>query len=123
MLKVVKIIEGGINLETQEELPRSIVISNGYREVHVAVNDNVIRELVALFVDNGEPHQNIPVGDSPNAPTTPRRPIKRPSPSPPPVATTTGDTFEVEDEQVFDEDEGFEPGEEFSDSGTGASSL
>jgi hypothetical protein len=112
MLKVVKIIEGGINLETQEELPRSIVISNGHREVHVAVNDNVIKELVALFVDNGSP-RDVDPEDVP-------RMKPRPPPSPRPVRTEPESPLESPE---LDEDDGFEPGEEFRDSGTGASSL
>ena len=119
MLKVVKIIEGGINLETKEELPRSIVISNGHREVHVPANDIVIRDVVSLFVDNGEPKppEEELLTKAPNVP-------QRPPPSPRPASPRTAVTFEA-DEPASDsfDDEGFEPGEEFSDSGTGASSL
>jgi len=121
MLRVTKIIEGGINLETQEELSRSIVISNGRRDVHVPVNDNVIRELVALFSENGVA---VPAPASAPVPQ-----VRRPPPSPRPVASPTlpfdegppDPTFGLENQPA--EDEGFEPGEEFADGSTGVGSL
>lgn len=123
MLKVTKIIEGGIDLETREELSRSIVISNGRREIHVAVNDNVIKELVALFSENG-------VKDLAPAPApVPQPRMPRPPPSPRQVASPTlpfddgppDPPFGIEN--LPPENEGFEPGEEFTDRSTGVGSL
>ncbi len=112
MLKVIKIIEGGINLETQEELPRSIVISNGQKEVLVAVNDNVIRELIGLLSSNGAPARAEP------APL-----LRRPPPSPRPAEAQMFSLEEPDSGDTVFGDDGFEPGEEFFDSGTGVSSL
>ena len=111
MLKVTKILEGGIDLETQKELPRSIVISNGHREVLVTVNDNVIRELTNLLSSNGASARAAP------AP-------QRPPMSPRPAATgmLAFDEPDRDDLVQFNDDD-FEPGEEFSDSGTGVGSL
>jgi hypothetical protein len=116
MLKVVKIIEGGIDLETREELPRSIVISDGQREVLVPVNDNVIRELGSLLAGNSGSGPVRSRTKPKNAPLAQSRPV-----SPQPVAAAIEDPFGAEAELPPDED--FEPGEEFSDSGTGASSI
>jgi len=127
MLKVVKIIEGGIDLETQEELPRSLIVSNGRREVTVPANDNVIREVVELLAEMVDAPLDVsmeakmrvnsqPVSGS----TTPR-----PPPSPRPVSKSPS-PFESDEErgsQTPFDDEGFEPGEEFNDGGTGAGSL
>lgn len=134
MLKVVKIIEGGIDLVTQEELPRSLIISNGMREIAVPANDIVIREVVELIAEYAAKPPNVSVEDvsrytEPNAPATPPRanmanPYRRTPPSPQ-VVNQAPSPFEDEEEgprMPIDED-GFEPGEEFNDGGTGAGSL
>jgi hypothetical protein len=132
MLYITKIIEGGIDLMTQQELPRSLVVSNGDREIVIPVNDNVIAEVVELFAENGGPqNQNIPVADVPSAqtPNTSRAAAdanraQRPPPSPQPV-NQAPNPFEEEEEgpQMVPDEEGFEPGEAFNDIGTGAGSL
>jgi len=132
MLYITKIIEGGIDLMTQQELPRSLVVSNGDREIVIPVNDNVIAEVVELFAENGGPqNQNIPVADAPSAqtPNTSRvaastNRAQRPPPSPQPV-NQAPNPFEEEEEgpQVVSDEEDFEPGEVFNDIGTGAGSL
>jgi len=140
MLKVVKITEGGIDLETKTELPRAIVISNGHREVTVPANDIVIKEVVALFAENGGPKpegaerhlaaaHKWPLGHGGASsyvdPKSPPRNIERPPPSPQPVTMGSPSPFieEAEEGPQTPDDEGFEPGEEFNDGGTGASSL
>ena len=129
MLKVVKITEGGIDLETKKKLPRALVISNGHREVDVPANDIVIREVIALLAENGGPstvQEHVTLDDASRyvEPKSPPRNIARPPPSPQPVYETGPSPFvEEEEEPQMLDDEGFEPGEEFDDGGTGASSL
>ena len=125
MLTVVRIIEGGIDLQSKRELPRSIIISNGKSEVHVPVsNDNVIREIVSLYVeDNGggvvaqapTPTRNVLIGQNAQWDTFPEeQPIQVPVRVPPKPES---------DYDIPYDDDGFEPGEEYNDRGTGVGSL
>lgn len=131
MLKVVKITEGGIDLETKAKLPRAIVVSNGHREVSVPANDIVIKQLVELFAENGGPsvtQEHVTLDDASRyvEPKSPRPNIERPPPSPQLVQGTSGPSpfnEEAEEGPQMLNDEGFEPGEEFNDGGTGAGSL
>jgi hypothetical protein len=129
MLKVVKITEGGIDLETKAKLPRALVISNGHREVDVPANDIVISEVIALLAENGGPRavqEHVTLDDASRyaEPRSPRRNVVRPPPSPQPVYEAGPSPFVEEEEgPQMSDDDGFEPGEEFDDGGTGASSL
>lgn len=126
MLKVTKIIEGGIDLETNQELPRTIVVSNGHREVNIPANDNVIRQLIRLFAENSEPQDRITLEGASHyvEPTTPpSTDVSRTSLSPQPVNTAPSLFDDPKEEPSEIEDGDFEPGEAFNDGGTGAGSL
>ena len=51
MLRVTSIIEGGINLESGQPIPRSMVVSNGKLSVTVPVPESVVKDLVNLFAN------------------------------------------------------------------------
>lgn len=134
MLRVISIIEGGIDLEKGKEIPRSMVVTNGTKVVTVPVPDHVVDELVGLFaselekvvepaprkMDRPKPANHIVVKEITVAETS--KPVSAGMPKP---------RFEVQ--PLFEEPEapsstdldesGFEPGEEYDDSGTGVSSL
>ena len=119
-MQVTKILEGGIDLTTGKQLGTSIVISNGIREISVPISDG--ETLDQLIVMVSESNQTTPtdaeelsrtIGPPPEPAPRERIPAQAPrlvEPDPdPPVLQS-------------DED-GFEPGEEYDDLGTGASSV
>jgi hypothetical protein len=126
MLQVVKFIEGGFDLTTNKEVSMGIVVSNGLNEVLIAVSEDSLRQLVQLYgEDRGNTKADEPELERPLAP----RPAPRAAPAP---------RVRVEQVQLFEspasprleeepmptmEDAGFEPGEEYSDTGTGVASL
>ena len=132
MLIITKIIEGGLDLSTNEELPRSIVVSNGSREITLPMANEGMEGLVQLYIDGFQrertvhANQVVPsVADElvvdAKLKMTPNKseeyikldvqisPENEPSDydKPPPVA----------------KEDGFLPGEDYEDSGTGAASL
>jgi len=141
MLTITKIIEGGIDLATREELPRCVVVSNGAREVTVPVPNGAMEKIVQLYieglqvertshanqvvqsikglniVEKAEVVDDLHVRVQPKAPTehiemkveVPRETSDYDEPPP--------------SSDVVDDDSGFQPGEEYDDSGTGAASL
>ena len=127
MLRVVSIIEGGLDLEKNQEIPRSIVVSNGKQSVTVPVPDSVVQELVDLFTEElaskGKPlgtDKKVVTGQSTSKDTTVEPIIS---------GGMTGSLFETEPSEPFVEDNaitgdsGFAVGEEYDDSGTGVASL
>jgi len=139
MLRVTKILEGGIDLTTQEQLPRSIVISNGRREVVIQVQEDTIGEIVEMLQDDLSRSETKESDASRGVAPPPKRPDPFMEQM---VANIPVDRFkmpepevQVEQEQEvqdYDEppppaqqqqDDGFEPGEAYDDVGTGVSSL
>ena len=128
MLRVTKIIEGGIDLTSGEQIEQGMVISNGYREVTVPVPETVLADVVRLYVEAVEanvaaaaPQQTSITPEPKPAPRPPvkLRPVDSEPASPPP-------DFEYDSpppSSDTDDDTGFEPGEDYDDSGTGVSSL
>jgi hypothetical protein len=129
MLQVVKFIEGGFDLTTNKEVSMGIVVSNGLNEVLVPVSESSLRQLVHLY---GEDRSNTKADE----PEVERPPVPRPSPRPAPAPRIRAeqvqlfenppsprieDTVELPPEDA--EAAGFEPGEEYSDTGTGVASL
>ena len=120
MLRVTAILEGGLDLEKGEEIPRSIVVTNGKRTVTIPVPDHKVKEMVDMFAEElgtKAPPDAEPSAPAP-APKAPARPTKVPE---------TKALFEVETEappsMPVIEEAGFEPGEEYEESGTGVASL
>ena len=129
MLQVTKIIEGGIDLVSGEQIEQGIVIGNGMQEVTIPVSREVLESVVVMYAqfvegaaDNGRP-MLVP-NEHPAVPEQPRRHLP---PSPVPVVSEPGafdSDYEVPppSSDVVDDD-GFEPGEDYEDSGTGVGSL
>lgn len=123
ILQVTKIIEGGVDLTTGEELPRCIVVSNGYRNHEIPISDANLQALLIMYgeVFNTAPEEVQEIFEEPKAefgkteePTPPNpgpviRVVRSEDAEPPP--STDRST------------EGFEAGEEYNDSGTGIGSL
>lgn len=120
-LKVTKILEGGVDLCTGQELGRCIVISNGVRDQEVPIEQQALQNLIMMCTEHPEVGQNTDVGprmfeydeadyheEELSAPTGSLRVVRDESPP---------STDLVEEERAF------EAGEEYDDSGTGVSSL
>ena len=124
MIEVVRITGESFDLKSGAEIPKALVLSNGIREIHVTVGDEVVAEVVGMMAEAaGIAHEVGPVpppapppgnGDLDAAVEAVQQDIqRRVSAQPAPIA-------QVEDAPV-DEDEG--PGEEYDDESTGVSSL
>ena len=123
MLTVTKIIEGGIDLLTKEELPPSIAISNGVIEITVPVSQKAMRGITQLYIGGlGEEIEN----QAPHLPLTSKPEIVAdqapPDGIPASVETTISDYDEPPSLKGRDGEE-FQPGESYEDSGTGVASL
>jgi hypothetical protein len=119
MLQVVKVVEGGIDFRSLEQLPRSLVISNGRREVEISATDEDIEKVVQLFAEVAS--MDSSVGTAPPPKPRNREPVRSPEPEQP-VNRNWGLSQEEEEPEISEPD-GFEPGEAYSDSGTGVGSL
>jgi hypothetical protein len=139
MIRVVRLAGESLDLETGTELPKSLVLSNGLREVSIIISDDIAREVVRMQVElkkyvsehidnpgvdpDGQPQENVPKSTSPTNIEEAKQQIQRriqqvtraqPA-DPPPLA-------EVEDSPGDDEgDDG--PGSEYEDQNTGTASL
>lgn len=119
MLQVTKFIEGGFDLTKHEEVARGVIVSNGSHEVLVPVSEATLKELIMLYAE---------LSGVRSADPAPETPEPKPRPAPRPRAEQAR-MFESPTPQAeeptppADLEEGFEPGEEYSDSGTGVASL
>jgi hypothetical protein len=136
MLTITKIIEGGLDLATRQELPRSMVISNGVREISVAMSDHEMENIIQLYIeglqverktDAGQIVQHIKETVAPPeevVKTSVRMMAQKPVGHIEVKFQVPSDYDEPPPTMVPQDDEdGFQPGEEYDDSGTGASSL
>jgi len=127
-MQVIKIIEGGIDLRSGEEISLGLVITNGIREFTIPISSEILNH-ITLMIAEEKPGKPIVEG-----------PVKPASEIPPAALSPAGGDLNpfreetqttprlVEEEPTLpqnplDEDEGFEPGEEYNDIGTGAGSL
>ena len=137
-MQLTKIVEGGIDLITGQQLEAGIVVSNGCREITVPVSSDSMEKLAHLYADKvmrldkgkeaaPEPLPNrddipehnteihgpvfVPAIDDVEKPIAPVSVFTDEDYTAPPVSTDTT------------EDDGFEPGEDYDDSGTGVGSL
>jgi hypothetical protein len=138
MLQVTKIIEGGIDLTSGEKIDQGIVIHNGIQEVTIPISQQSLESIVLMYaqmVEIAEQKGNGGIPLSPedrktvqgwvdNAPPQ-MRPVERapvpPHPRPVPPAPPPEDASPPSSD--IDEEDGFEPGEDYADSGTGVGSL
>jgi hypothetical protein len=119
MLRVTAILEGGLDLEKGEEIPRSIVVTNGKRVVTIPVPDAKVQDLISMFAEELGKTVERPPHLEPQEPKVFTKPtFKR----------ETKPLFEMEpaepETHILDEDsQDFKPGEDYDDPGTGVSSL
>lgn len=136
MLQITKIIEGGIDLTSGQKIEQGIVINNGQQEMTIPVSPDAIEQVVMLYAQsvqsggNGhdlEPPQDFGEFGAMLADPPPQQMQATPSPVPQPkvsvVATPDSDYEEAPPSSDIDEEEGFQPGEDYADSGTGVGSL
>jgi hypothetical protein len=111
MLEVTKILEGGLDLRTGQELHRGLVITNGRTEVIISIPPEKMEEVVGLIASE--------FGVA--APRAKPQVVKVPNTYVAPISQSA----EVFEDTPVDpiEDEGFKPGEEYVDSDTGLDSL
>jgi hypothetical protein len=130
MLEIVKIIEGGIDLRDNTQLPRCIIVSNSHREVAIPISNAGLQALIGLYSDRGpvsmsahyeEPESKTAVPTS----TTPRNgEVVQMAGSGDVSSTDVSSEPPVQEVPGLDEGgEDFEPGDAYSDPGTGAKSL
>jgi hypothetical protein len=126
VIKVVRIAGESYDLETGAEMPKALVLSNGVREVSIHVDDSVINEVVQMMQE------------SPSAPAPIAAPVEPPGGNgglelpdvdlqTPRISTTqprpaVNLEAEIAAAEATVAGEGFEPGEEYDDPGTGAAS-
>ena len=123
MLQVVKFIEGGFDLTTHQEVPRSVVISNGSREVSLPVSEGQLKDLVKMYAELMGAQSSVEVAPQTRTPAPMSQQVKMfesIEDLPEPEGMVTAD---MEATGSVLDDGGFEPGEEYSDSGTGVASL
>ena len=122
MLRVTKIIEGGIDLTSGEQIEQGMVISNGYREVSVPVPQSELEKVVRLYVEAVEANvatatpPKVSIVPETEAPPAPRPKSVKLAPAAPEYEAPPPSTD-------IDDDSGLEPGEAYDDSGTGVGSL
>jgi len=63
MIRVTRIIGESFDVETRTETPKSVVLSNGKREVVIPVGDEVAQAIVGMLVEDLE--SRIPSGPRP----------------------------------------------------------
>ncbi len=146
-MQVTKIIEGGIDLTTGTELEVGIMVSNGVRELMIPIDEPTLQILSVMVAEANLVSRPTPLKGQGQAPLpeeldktkeesgctcgyedseemTAHNPLcvlsKPPSALKPRLVD---ETSPVPPETPVDEDEGFEPGEEYDDVGTGVSSL
>lgn len=123
MIKVTRIAGESFDLETKQEMPKALILSNGKREYAIYVDDETAKAVVELMMES-LPARAVPKNggsSSTNTRPTPERPVipvAEPELAAPEMATV-GDAPETEP----DDNIGMEPGEEYNDPTTGAESL
>ena len=120
MIQLTKILEGGVDITKGVTLPRYLVLSNGLREVSVPVSDEVVQEVASLLADPEPEVVAQTFGPEETAPAGP--------PGPGPVEHIRVKPVLVKDDPVPPpstdvEEDTFDPGDEYDDTGTGVSSL
>jgi hypothetical protein len=118
MLEVTKILEGGVDLATGDELPRCIVVSNRHNEVSITVKSEDLKKILALFID-GRNRGEVGAAPMELFSHEPRESEVAMNPNPGPVMRVVEDAPPSTDMS----DEEFDAGEDYNDSGTGVGSL
>ena len=122
MITVSKISGESFDLNTGKELPKSLVLTNGRRELLVVVDDDTIREIIEMEMESRNQLPETPEARRPGVP-----------PHRPPIAASSNirmnpelsvpelaEMSEIQDEEP-PEEEG--PGAVYDDPATGVPSL
>lgn len=133
MIRVIRIAGESYDLETGEELPKALILSNGLREFALHVDDETAHAVVQMMAESQEARsqKTVEKAKKVSVPGNGSNPVELVRPAhrdgleglvedvQPPAMATVVDTPE---EEPMD-DEGYEPGEEYSDPATGVGSL
>jgi hypothetical protein len=139
MIFVTRIIGESYDFSSGSQLPKSMVVSNGVREINIAVSDEVAIEVLALMAELRAqvkkampPAPVVPVVHSPaklpesdyEEPVTEVRTnlFRGQGPAKAPTASPYRASF-TEEAQALLAPVGVEPGSEYDDEGTGVESL
>jgi len=139
MLQITKIIEGGIDLTSGEQISQGLVVTNGLNEVTIPVSQTSLESVVRLYAQMVEVAQRGGNGielseedretveswktDEPQMRATSPAPVLRAMPGPPAEPPEDFEYEEPPPSSDISDDDGFEPGEDYADSGTGVGSL
>jgi hypothetical protein len=125
MIQVVRIQGESFNLGTGELIPKSLILSNGVRELFLPVDDSTAEEVLRMLVECAEVGEEVPsisgtVEPGVHKPVSPSAKVDSlhielvDTP-----LSEAGETPAVDDK----EDDDFEPGEEYNDPMTGIGSM
>lgn len=134
MIRVIRIAGESYDLETGEELPKALILSNGLREFALHVDDDTAHAVVQMMAESQEARsqktvekaKRVSIPGNGSNPVELIRPAHRDGlegivqGAHSPAMATVVDA--PEEEELMD-DEGYEPGEEYSDPATGVGSL
>lgn len=128
-ITIKKILGESFDLDTKEELPKALLLSNGQAEAVVYVDDACIEQVLLLMagvtptVASTAPVRASVSAESINQPV--QQSVRRRSPQPRKITQSEIDEIAASEAfQKFDGAlEGFDPGEVYADPDTGASSL
>lgn len=121
MLIVTKIMEGGVDLESGNPLPRCIAIGNGKDEVYLPVRDEDLKSLLRLYAESG--NGNLPPKQVVAQAVSNQRKVMAKALDDYAAGTEGPSDYAEPAAPAFFSDDGMEPGEDYSDSGTGVRSL
>jgi len=139
MIHVVRITGESYDLESGTEIPKALVLSNGVREFSLHVDDDTVQAVVEMMAE-AQAHRNhktisktsqvkVPGNGSPPEPSAADlvRPAHREELEGlvegfEPAAPAMASVIDLPEDEP-DEEEGYEPGEEYSDPATGVGSL
>jgi hypothetical protein len=126
MIQVVRITGEDYDLNTGEAHPKSLVLSNGYREMYLPVDDNIVRAILQLAVENQPEDAPVERG---NGGCVTAAPVLEDLEAIHQELAGVTDSVKVRlkpaSEELPDDpvEEVYEPGEEYSDPATGVGSL
>lgn len=128
MIRVTKVLGESFDLETKEETPKALILSNGIREFQLYIDDATAMAIIAMIQEEKE-RLSAPLEEEPVPVKKAKR--KLPPEFPPefskpkledaPVEVRVATVEEMPEEAYESEDR--EPGEEYNDFLTGAGSL
>lgn len=128
MIIVARIVGEGFNLTDGQETPKSLVLSNGAREIVVQVDDEVINEVIKMSVEASQLVHDGPPGDPESyaGPTIVGPDADVPHIEEPALPTPAGGVLAQQEDDVIRSMSGQEEGgagDEYDDPSTGVASI